>query len=78
MVAIHDLLANTSSKGHLFCAECLHSSLHIDSTKRICPICRQKIDHVPSSGRFTTKSKGYWALELKLMTAKRSGKLPAR
>lgn len=54
--------------GHLFCAECLHSALNIDPTKRVCPICRQKIDNKPSNAKFTTKAKGYFPLELKLMT----------
>ncbi|KAI1771332.1 hypothetical protein F4818DRAFT_210512 [Hypoxylon cercidicola] len=30
--------------GHLFCSECLHSALHIDSTKKTCPVCRTKVD----------------------------------
>ncbi|KAB5557906.1 hypothetical protein GE09DRAFT_1221048 [Coniochaeta sp. 2T2.1] len=64
--------------GHLFCSECLHSSLHIDASKKVCPICRQKVETNPASGKFTAKSKGFWPLELKLMTSKRSGKRAAR
>lgn len=56
--------------GHLFCAECLHSALNIDPTKRVCPICRQKIDNKPSNAKYTSKAKGYFPLELKLMTKK--------
>ncbi|KAL1838886.1 hypothetical protein VTK73DRAFT_4213 [Phialemonium thermophilum] len=63
--------------GHLFCSECLHSSLHIDPTKKICPICRQKIDMRPANGHYGARAKGFWPLELKLMTAKRSGKRTA-
>ncbi|KAK4192034.1 hypothetical protein QBC35DRAFT_261257 [Podospora australis] len=54
--------------GHLFCAECLHNALNVDATKRVCPICRQKIDNKPSNGKFTAKAKGYFPLELKLTT----------
>lgn len=64
--------------GHLFCSECLHSSLHIDVSKKVCPICRQKVETNPAAGKFTAKSKGFWPLELKLMTTKRSGKRAAR
>ncbi|KAK3357591.1 hypothetical protein B0T25DRAFT_163916 [Lasiosphaeria hispida] len=64
--------------GHLFCAECLHSSLHIDLTKRICPICRQKVENRPSSGKFNQKARGYYPLELKLTTKKSLGKRAAK
>ncbi|KAI1186497.1 hypothetical protein F5B17DRAFT_359588 [Nemania serpens] len=58
--------------GHLFCSECLHSSLHIDSLKRTCPVCRAKIDLKDTKGK-----KSYYHLELKVMTATKKGKLPA-
>ncbi|KAI0976133.1 hypothetical protein F4678DRAFT_469176 [Xylaria arbuscula] len=59
--------------GHLFCSGCLHSSLHIDSMKRTCPVCRTKIDL-----KATKKStKSYYHLELKVMTATKQGKRPA-
>ncbi|KAK3375487.1 putative SLX8 protein, partial [Podospora didyma] len=60
--------------GHLFCAECLHSSLNIDVTRSICPICRQKIDIKLANGKFTSKSKGFYPLELKFATRKGLGK----
>lgn len=60
--------------GHLFCSECLHSSLHIDAHKKICPICRQKIDTKPPGGKFGSRAKGYYPLELKLTTKKSLGK----
>ncbi|KAK3322299.1 hypothetical protein B0H66DRAFT_601763 [Apodospora peruviana] len=63
--------------GHLFCSGCLHSSLHIDVSKKICPICRQKIDAKPASGKFSSKAKGYYNLELKLMTRAQLGKQAA-
>ncbi|KAI5459914.1 hypothetical protein BGZ63DRAFT_359407 [Mariannaea sp. PMI_226] len=62
--------------GHLYCAQCLHSSLHVDATKGKCPMCRQKLDMKPRD-QYNTKTKGYWPLELKLMTATRKGKRKA-
>ncbi|KAL2164154.1 hypothetical protein VTH06DRAFT_3368 [Thermothelomyces fergusii] len=60
--------------GHLFCSACLHSALNMDQSRRICPICRQKIDRQPPGGaRFGQKAKGYYPLELKLMTRKTIG-----
>ncbi|KAA8628948.1 hypothetical protein SMACR_06687 [Sordaria macrospora] len=64
--------------GHLFCSECLHSALTIDPTKRTCPVCRQKIDKAPSGGKWTSKAKGYYPLELKLVTKKSLGKRAAQ
>ncbi|KAK1831751.1 hypothetical protein QBC39DRAFT_258306 [Podospora conica] len=63
--------------GHLFCNECLHSSLHVDMSKRICPICRQKIDQRPAAGAWGKTAKGYYPLELKLATKKSLGKRAA-
>ncbi|KAK3302449.1 uncharacterized protein B0T15DRAFT_496914 [Chaetomium strumarium] len=54
--------------GHLFCSECLHSALNMDPSRRICPICRRKIDKLPGSGKFSRGGKGFYPLELKLMT----------
>ncbi|KAL6853148.1 hypothetical protein J3F83DRAFT_559608 [Trichoderma novae-zelandiae] len=62
--------------GHLFCAQCLHSSLSIETTRGKCPMCRAKID-MKSRATYTTKTKGYWPLELKLMTRTRQGKRKA-
>ncbi|KAL2181330.1 uncharacterized protein P884DRAFT_189709 [Thermothelomyces heterothallicus CBS 202.75] len=60
--------------GHLFCSACLHSALNMDHSRRICPICRQKIDRQPAAGaKFGQKAKGYYPLELKLMTRKTIG-----
>ena len=61
------------NKGHLYCAQCLHSSLHVDATRGKCPMCRQKLDMKPRE-LYNTKTKGYWRLELKLMTATKKGK----
>ncbi|KAH6636200.1 hypothetical protein F5144DRAFT_169983 [Chaetomium tenue] len=60
--------------GHLFCSACLHSALNMDPNRRICPICRQKIDKMPINGsKFGQKAKGYYSLELKLLTRKSLG-----
>ncbi|KAI0553020.1 hypothetical protein F4679DRAFT_533271 [Xylaria curta] len=59
--------------GHLFCSECLHSSLHIDSMKRTCPVCRAKVE-LKDKNRKTVKS--FFHLELKVMTATKKGKRP--
>jgi len=60
--------------GHLFCGECLHSALHINDDKKICPICRQKVDVRPSGAKFSPRHKGYYPLQLKIMTKKSLGK----
>ncbi|CAF3442871.1 unnamed protein product [Fusarium graminearum] len=62
--------------GHLYCASCLHQSLCVDATKGKCPMCRQKLD-TKARGNYSSKTKGYWPLELKLMTATRKGKRKA-
>ncbi|KAJ4192181.1 RING-type domain-containing protein [Fusarium falciforme] len=62
--------------GHLYCASCLHQSLHVDATRGKCPMCRQKID-MKSRDAYNSKTKGFWPLELKLMTATRKGKRKA-
>ncbi|KAK0622973.1 hypothetical protein B0T14DRAFT_426750, partial [Immersiella caudata] len=66
-----------ASLGHLFCGECLHSSLQIDASKKICPICRQKVEQRPLSGKFSAKAKGYYPLQLRLMSKKSLGKRAA-
>ncbi|KAK1731409.1 uncharacterized protein BDZ83DRAFT_565071 [Colletotrichum acutatum] len=66
-------LTVTHCAGHLFCSECLHSALNVDATKNKCPICRQKVE-TKDRNEYTSKTKGFWPLELKLMTASRKGK----
>lgn len=39
-------------------------------------MCRQKLDMKPRAN-YTTKTKGFWPLELKLMTKTRKGKRKA-
>ncbi|KAK4443935.1 hypothetical protein QBC34DRAFT_309977, partial [Podospora aff. communis PSN243] len=64
--------------GHLYCGECLHSSLQIDASKKICPICRQKVEPRPPGGRFSAKAKGYYPLQLRLTSKKSLGKRAAQ
>lgn len=65
--------ANNDGAGHIFCAQCLHSSLCVESTKGRCPMCRAKIDIKPRE-EYTSKTKGFYPVELKLMTRSRKGK----
>ncbi|EGU86762.1 hypothetical protein FOXB_02719 [Fusarium oxysporum f. sp. conglutinans Fo5176] len=60
--------------GHLYCASCLHRSIHGHATKGQCPMCRH--DMKPQES-YNSKAKKYWPLELKLMTATRKGKRKA-
>ncbi|RYP22254.1 hypothetical protein DL765_001768 [Monosporascus sp. GIB2] len=75
VICMDDVTALTVTHcGHLFCSECLHSSLHIDSMKKTCPVCRTKVDLKDKKGKNT---KSYYHLELKVMTATKKGKRPA-
>lgn len=66
-------------EGHMFCAQCLHQAMHTEVTKKVCPMCRQKLDLRPKDGRQpNAKAKTFFQLELKLMPSKRQGKQPAR
>lgn len=38
-----------------------------------CPMCRQKVESKPRAA-YKNNTKGFWPLELKLMTATRKGK----
>ncbi|OHW93518.1 slx8 protein [Colletotrichum incanum] len=74
VICMDDVTALTVTHcGHLFCSECLHSALNVDATKNKCPICRQKVE-TKDRNDYTAKTKGFWPLELKLMTASRKGK----
>ncbi|KAK1535362.1 hypothetical protein CPAR01_08904 [Colletotrichum paranaense] len=74
VICMDDVTALTVTHcGHLFCSECLHSALNVDATKNKCPICRQKVE-TKDRNEYTSKTKGFWPLELKLMTASRKGK----
>lgn len=61
----------------MFCSECLQSALDMEATQKKCPICRQKIDHRDRSA-YNSKTKGFWHLELKCMTARKLAKQPSR
>ncbi|TVY19828.1 E3 ubiquitin-protein ligase complex slx8-rfp subunit slx8 [Lachnellula arida] len=62
--------------GHLFCSECLHQALHAGD-KKSCPVCRTPISTASSSKGKQPKN-GIFALEMKLMTKNRKGKLVAK
>ncbi|KAH7037694.1 uncharacterized protein B0I36DRAFT_359353 [Microdochium trichocladiopsis] len=76
VICMDDVTALTVTHcGHLFCSECLHSALHIDSNKKTCPVCRTKVDM--KNAKSSKTSKTYYHLELKLMTTRKQGKRPA-
>ncbi|KAI1265185.1 hypothetical protein F5Y18DRAFT_436100 [Xylariaceae sp. FL1019] len=67
----------TTHCGHLFCSECLHSSLNAENNpRRRCPVCRQVVE---IQGRRANNSKSFFHVELKLSVAtkKDKGKQPA-
>jgi hypothetical protein len=76
-----DMLHMLTLSGHLFCSLCLHEALHTGNQKKNCPVCRQVISTTkkPSKDGEPAKQplKGVYALEMKLMTSRRKGKLPA-
>ncbi len=61
--------------GHLFCAECLHHALYAGD-KKCCPVCRTIIN--PGKAGAKQPKNGVFALEMKLMTAKKMGKQPVK
>ena len=66
-------LTSLGAVGHLFCSDCLTTALQTEVQRHKCPMCRQKIESKPRQS-YTTKTKGFWPLELKLMTATKKGK----
>lgn len=62
----------------MFCAQCLHQAMHAEVTKKICPMCRQKLEVRPKNGQPTRNAKTFFHLELKFMPSKRQGKQPVR
>ncbi|KAK3990242.1 hypothetical protein QBC44DRAFT_369321 [Cladorrhinum sp. PSN332] len=61
--------------GHMFCAGCLHSALTVDPARRVCPVCRQKVDkEPPAQSSFGPRAKGYFPLKLKLMSKQEAEK----
>ncbi|KIH88288.1 hypothetical protein SPBR_06935 [Sporothrix brasiliensis 5110] len=55
--------------GHLFCGECLFSSLH-STEQRICPICRAKIEMRAPHMSTAKLARTYYPLQLKLRPRK--------
>ncbi|KAF3770339.1 hypothetical protein M406DRAFT_246107 [Cryphonectria parasitica EP155] len=64
--------------GHMFCGNCLHQAMHAEGTKKICPMCRQKLEARPKNGQSSKTAKTFFHLELKLRPSKKQGKQPAR
>ena len=66
--------------GHLFCSECLHQALYAGNGKKACPVCRTIINSNLTAGKDLKKQpkNGVFVLEMKLMTANKKGKQPAR
>lgn len=62
--------------GHMFCAQCLHQAMHTEQTKKVCPMCRQRLDK--STSKSKPPAKAFFHLELKLRPSKKMGKQPAR
>lgn len=62
----------------MFCADCLGTALNMENTRRVCPICRQKIDEPPNQGKFSQRARGFYALELKLATKSRTQAGPSQ
>ncbi|POS80452.1 hypothetical protein DHEL01_v201151 [Diaporthe helianthi] len=62
--------------GHMFCAQCLHQAMHTEITKKVCPMCRQRLDK--STPKSKPPAKAFFHLELKLRPSKKMGKQPAR
>lgn len=59
--------------GHLFCADCLYSSLNVETTRGRCPMCRSKLETKPRE-QYNARTKGFYPLEIKVMTKTKSGK----
>ncbi|KAI9051549.1 hypothetical protein LZ554_004595 [Drepanopeziza brunnea f. sp. 'monogermtubi'] len=62
--------------GHLFCSECLFQALYAGD-KKCCPVCRSNIS-APKPGTTKQPKNGVFALEMKVMTARRKGKQVVR
>ncbi|KAL1875192.1 hypothetical protein Daus18300_003260 [Diaporthe australafricana] len=62
--------------GHMFCAQCLHQAMHTELTKKVCPMCRQRLDKPTPKSK--PPAKAFFHLELKLRPSKKNGKQPAR
>lgn len=62
----------------MFCGQCLHQAMHAEVTKKICPMCRQKLELRPKTGTAKPNAKTFFHLELKLKPSKKQGKQPVR
>lgn len=73
---VHFFFVLTIMAGHMFCAQCLHQAMHTELTKKVCPMCRQRLDKPTPKSKPPTKA--FFHLELKLRPSKKNGKQPAR
>ncbi|CAN8096728.1 unnamed protein product [Discula destructiva] len=64
--------------GHMFCGACLHQAMHAEVTKKICPMCRQKLDDRQRNVQPKNSAKTFFHLEMKLELTKSQGKQPVR
>lgn len=62
----------------MFCGPCLHQAMHAEVTKKICPMCRQKLETRPKNSQPAKASKTFFHLEMKLKLSKSQGKQPVR
>lgn len=62
----------------MFCGACLHQALNAEVTKKVCPMCRQKLDNRKWDAPVVKNAKTLFHLEMKLQPTKRQGKQPAR
>lgn len=72
----YTLFVLTILAGHMFCAQCLHQAMHTELTKKVCPMCRQRLDKPTPKSK--PPAKAFFHLELKLRPSKKNGKQPAR
>ncbi|CAK7232956.1 hypothetical protein SCUCBS95973_008433 [Sporothrix curviconia] len=64
----------TTHCGHIFCGECLHASLSMDSSRRICPICRTKVEMRVPNMAATRLARSVFPLQLKMRARNQKGK----
>ncbi|CAK7263460.1 hypothetical protein SEPCBS57363_000570 [Sporothrix epigloea] len=60
--------------GHIFCGECLHASLSMDSSRHICPICRTKVEMRAPNMSATRLARSVFPLQLKMRARNQKGK----
>ncbi|CAK7237581.1 hypothetical protein SBRCBS47491_010028 [Sporothrix bragantina] len=64
----------TTHCGHIFCGECLHASLSMESARRICPICRTKVEMRVPNMAASRLARSVFPLQLKMRARNQKGK----